>query len=865
MKKIASLALAALAILACQREVDTPKPERAVPTHTVTITARLAPDTKTTYDEAGKFAWVAGDQIHILAVNGDAKKQFVFTTADGGPEVQFTGEVEDGFQLTSEAAYALEFDADKKVWVLPESVNQHPAKPLANLPLFGFEDRDHLYQFITATGIVKFTVENVPIATASATLETLGEDAPSLCGELAAAPADGVVTLATLAGGQVLHTVDAPIAPNTTMSFYFFVPAGTLPAEKTQFALRDAEDAAIKSFVFQKDVEVQANRITNIAPIVLDVEIIRNRETDSLALVAIYNASKGAEWTKNKWNLSTPIDTWPAVTVTDDRVTALKLSTSGVIASEWTLPEEIGELTELTDLRINSNKLTGDLPESLYSLTKLEFLYFQNNNITGALSSKLGQLTELTQLYVDRNANMTGGIPKEIGNLKKLARINISQSGIGGEIPAELGECESLLQFMAFKTNLSGTLPDIWDMPVLQTVMLHTNPGITGELPASLSKLKPIVNGANVTAPSIQIYACNLTGNIPECFANLHEKTKQVYVENNKMSGVIPAAVQAHPGFSSWRWDPQQEGYELLLEAPVTYSRQTDSLALVAIYNAAKGAEWKSDRVWDLTKPMDEWYGVKLTEGRVTTLNLASGTISNAWEIPAEIGDLQELTNLRFINDKVTGSFPEEIYTLSKLESLYLTNNTLSWSISPKMANLTALKDLYIDQNANLTGTLPKELGQMKKLVNFNISKTSVSGAIPTEMTGCDALKNFMAFNAQLTSMEDNWDQWPALEIIMIYGNAGLEGPLPESVSRSTTIKTIRFDDCNFTGNIPESYANIPARQGSATTQLWLKGNKLSGVVPAAVQAHENWQPKNAWKYETNILPQQEGYGLTLE
>lgn len=153
----------------------------------------------------------------------------------------------------------------------------------------------------------------------------------------------------------------------------------------------------------------------------------------------------------------------------------------------------------------------------------------------------------------------------------------------------------------------------------------------------------------------------------------------------------------------------------------------------------------------------------------------------------------------------------------------------------------------------------------MKKLVNINISKTGISGAVPAEMTQCTSLKNFMAFSAKLTSCPDNWDQWPALEIIMIYGNTGLEGPLPESVSRSKTVKTIRFDDCNFTGNIPESYANIPAKQGSSTTQLWLKGNKLSGVVPAAVQAHENWQATKAWKYETNILPQQEGYGLTLE
>ena len=287
-----------------------------------------------------------------------------------------------------------------------------------------------------------------------------------------------------------------------------------------------------------------------------------SRRTDSLTLVAVYNASDGATWAKNKWDLSKPMTEWPAVTLTNGRVTALKLSTSGVITKEWTLPAEIADLTELTDLRINSNKLTGEIPDAVYDLAKLEYLYFQNNNITGALSPKLGQLTKLIQLYVDRNANMTGSIPKEIGNLKKLERINISQSGISGGIPAELGQCESLVQFMAFNTKLSGELPDIWDMPVLQTVMIHTNPGLTGNLPASLGKLKPLAAG---NAPSLQLHGCSFTGNIPESFANLPENTKQVFLEKNKMSGVIPAAVQAHPNFSNWRYDPQQEGYGLTL------------------------------------------------------------------------------------------------------------------------------------------------------------------------------------------------------------------------------------------------------------------------------------------------------------
>ena len=576
---------------------------------------------------------------------------------------------------------------------------------------------------------------------------------------------------------------------------------------------------------------------------------------DSLALVAIYNASDGANWTKNQWELDKPIDTWPGVTVTDGRVTALKLTTNGIIDQEWILPEEIGDLTELTDLRINSNKLTGAIPDAVYGLDKLEKLYFQNDNLTGSLSGKIAQLTELTELYVDRNANLTGSIPAEIGNLKKLARLNISQSGIGGEIPAELGQCESLLQFMAFKTDLSGNLPDIWDMPVLQTVMLHTNPGLTGPLPASLGKLKSLESG---TAPSIQIYGCNITGTIPDSFAGLPDKTKQVYVNDNRMSGVISLTVQAHPNFASWRYDPQQEGFGLTLEQ-VNY-RQVDSLALVAIFNATGGAEkWHPDRVWDLTKPMDEWYNVKLNEeGRVTQINFAKGTVTEAWTLPKEVGNLTEMTNFRIIGSNLTGAIPEEIYQLTKLVSFYLTNNTPTWSLSSKIAGMTDLKDLYIDQNPNLTGTLPKELGELKKLMNINVSQTGISGTIPAEMSGCSSLTNLMAYKTQLTGIPDNFDEWPSLKLIQLYGIPGLTGSLPASVGRCTNLTSVWFYECNFTGNIPDSWANLPA----TCNQLRIQDNKLSGVVPAAIQAHANWTKWNAAKY---ILPQQEGYGLTTE
>ena len=286
---------------------------------------------------------------------------------------------------------------------------------------------------------------------------------------------------------------------------------------------------------------------------------------------------------------------------------------------------------------------------------------------------------------------------------------------------------------------------------------------------------------------------------------------------------------------------------------------KADSLALVAIFNATGGASnWHADRVWDLTQPVKDWYNVKLNEeGRVTQVNLPKGTITKEWTLPAAVGDLTEMTNFRIIGNNLTGAIPEEIYNLTKLVSFYLTNNTPTWTLSSKIAGMTDLKDLYIDQNPNLTGTLPKELGQLKKLVNINFSQTGISGSVPAEMSGCTSLNNLMGFKTQISGIPDNFDQWPALKLIQLYGNPNLTGPLPASVGNCTKLTSVWFYECNFTGNMPESWANLPA----TCTQLRIQDNKLKGVVPAAIQAHANFSKWNAAKY---ILPQQDGYGLTL-
>ena len=289
------------------------------------------------------------------------------------------------------------------------------------------------------------------------------------------------------------------------------------------------------------------------------------RQVDSLALVAIYNASKGAEWTKGNWDLTQDMSTWKGVTLTDGRVTALKLTTTDVIPQEWTLPAKIGDLTELTDLCINSNNLSGSIPDEVYSLVKLEKLYFMNDNLTGALSDMVGQLTNLTELYLNGNKNLSGTIPATIGQLKKLESLNIAQTAIGGEIPLTLAQCTALKNFIAWNNQLSGQIPDFWDeLPNVGVLQLYGNPGITGPIPASIGSLK--------LATVIQLKDCNLTGNIPASFGGL-EKCRNLQLSGNKLSGVVPVDVQAHPNWmatSGWKYEtnilPQQEGYGLSLE-----------------------------------------------------------------------------------------------------------------------------------------------------------------------------------------------------------------------------------------------------------------------------------------------------------
>ena len=74
-------------------------------------------------------------------------------------------------------------------------------------------------------------------------------------------------------------------------------------------------------------------------------------------------------------------------------------------------------------------------------------------------------------------------------------------------------------------------------------------------------------------------------------------------------------------------------------------SAATDREALVELYDATDGANWKVIRNWKTTAPIEKWYGVHYASaGRVVNLDL--------------YGNLTELIGLQLWGNQLTGEIP---------------------------------------------------------------------------------------------------------------------------------------------------------------------------------------------------------------
>ena len=122
-----------------------------------------------------------------------------------------------------------------------------------------------------------------------------------------------------------------------------------------------------------------------------------------------------------------------------------------------------------------------------------------------------------------------------------------------------------------------------------------------------------------------------------------------------------------------------------------------DRAALIALYDATDGRNWRQQDGWLTDEPLASWHGVSLADGRVTRLKLPNNRLVG--RLPAEVGVLTELRRLELPGNRLEGR-PKTLGRLTQLNGLGLRANRLSGPIPPQLAGS---RDRFRENNCSGT------------------------------------------------------------------------------------------------------------------------------------------------------------------
>lgn len=94
------------------------------------------------------------------------------------------------------------------------------------------------------------------------------------------------------------------------------------------------------------------------------------------------------------------------------------------VACDWIEVDDLNACQETASSSVNTFT-AGSIPTQVGMLTKLISITVQSTGKEGTLPSELGMLTKLTSLTL-HNAEMIGSIPAEFGLLTELTRLWLS-------------------------------------------------------------------------------------------------------------------------------------------------------------------------------------------------------------------------------------------------------------------------------------------------------------------------------------------------------------------------------------------------------------------------------------------------------
>ncbi|XP_050234084.1 LRR receptor-like serine/threonine-protein kinase RPK2 [Mercurialis annua] len=602
---------------------------------------------------------------------------------------------------------------------------------------------------------------------------------------------------------------------------------------------------------------------------------------DTVALLGFKNSvSQDPSNLLARWIPNSDYCSWYGVTCNElsKRVVALNLTSTSTLAG--TLPDSVGDLTELRALVITHNAFSGDIPLSIRKLQNLEVLELQGNNFSGRIPENLESLVLLNlssnsfsgeipdgligygrlEVIDLSNNQLTGGIkvnnlshcsflkhlklsnnflkgniPKEIGKCKNLRTLLLDGNILQGKIPSEIGQISELRVFDVSTNCFSEKIPKELAICRKLSVLVLTNSSnfVGGDINGGLdddSKLEFNAFDGGIpseifTLPSLQILwapRANLGGRLPGNWSD-QCSLRVIHLGFNSFKGVVPKSLEMCKNLAFLDLSSNYlEGYlPMHLQVPcMLYFNVSQNNLSGVLPSSPKG--W-CDSAFSMIS-----FGQDHSLLEIEDVKVAYSSIP-VWstQMISSFGSTKE-DDFIIVHDFSRNQFSGPLPVFSVGDELLATKK-----------NKPAYR-LLLNENM-LNGSFPDKLIlTCNNLMSFsvNLSANFISGEIHEGLfLSCPRIMQFeAAYNRIRGSLPSDIGNLTILQYFDIRGNL-LSGSLPNQIGNLTYLKSFLLGRNSLSGNIPS-----PLGQLSFLTVLDLSHNAVAGSIPASLANARNLQ-----------------------
>lgn len=513
-----------------------------------------------------------------------------------------------------------------------------------------------------------------------------------------------------------------------------------------------------------------------------------------------------------------PACSWSGITCNKNNTIVVGLNLSVKSLAGVMSGKQFDVFTELVDLNLSHNSISGQLPVEIFNLTNLRSLDISRNNFSGHFPGGISGLRNLVVFDAFSNS-FSGPLPVEISQLDYLKVVNLAGSYFKGPIPSEYGSFKSL-EFIHLAGNfLSGNIPP--ELGKLKTVT-HMEIGYNtyqGSIPWELGNMSEI--------QYLDIAGANLSGPIPKELSNL-TKLETLFIFRNQLSGLIPWELSRILPLTNLDLSDNQISGPI----PESFVELKNLRLLSLMYNEMNGTVPEGIAELPSLETLLIWsnfFSGSLPQslGKNSKLKWVDVSTNNfIGSIPPDICSGGMLLKLILFSNHFTGSLSPSLSNCSSLVRLRIEDNSFSGEIPLKLSRLSDIT--YVDLSRNkFTGEIPTDISQASKLEYFNISyNPELGGMIPAQTWSLPLLQNFSASSCSISGNIPPFQSCKSISVIELNMN-NLSGTVPKSVSNCQALEKMDLANNNLSGHIPEELASLPA-----LGVLDLSHNSLNGPIP---------------------------------